>query len=176
MNITLKKITLTSILSCCALIAFVIENILPPIFIPGARIGLSNIFILVCLITLGIKYGFCALLIKIVLGSIFSGNISAMLYSLPSGLISFSIESFLIFYTKKFSLISISIVGAIINSLIQNIVFCIEINSFDYLAYLPYLTLIALFSGLLVGFITYLIIKRIPDKTIKTFLTKGDLI
>jgi hypothetical protein len=34
----------------------------------------------------------------------------------------------------------------------------------EYFAYLPYLTLIAIPSGILVGFIVYLLVKRLPLK------------
>jgi uncharacterized membrane protein len=48
------KITLTAILSALALITFLIESLFPPLFIPGARLGLANLFILIAIVILGV--------------------------------------------------------------------------------------------------------------------------
>ncbi len=161
-KITLK-ITITAILSALSLICFLIENLLPPIFIPGAKIGLSNVFILMAIFMAGYPYAFAVLLIKIVLGSIFSGNVSAMLYSLPAGLISIGLEIILI-RLKKFSILSVSVIGSVINLTVQNAVFCLITNTVEYFTFLPYLALIGVASGALIGIIVYLLQKFLPNK------------
>ena len=158
------KATLCAILTCLAIIAFTIENLFPPIFLAGARIGVSNIFILLSTILLGIPYGYFALILKILIGSLFSGNLMSIMYSLSAGLISLSVEIIIIFFVKKTSLVSASIVGAVINSAIQNVVFCLVTNTINYLVYLPYLSLISVVSGLIIGFTVYLLVKYIPNK------------
>ena len=158
------KTTLCAILTSLSVIAFTIENLFPPTFLAGARIGVSNIFILLSAIILGFSYGYFSLVVKILIGSLFSGNIMNIMYSLPAGLISLSVELVIIFYIKNTSIISASIVGAVINSTIQNVVFCLVTDTVSYLVYLPYLSLIGVISGLVVGFIVYLLVKYIPDK------------
>ena len=158
------KITLCAILTSLAIIAFTIENLFPPVFLAGARIGVSNIFILLSTIFLGISYGYCSLIVKILLGSMFSGNIMGIMYSLPAGLISLSVEIIVIFLIKKTSLVSASILGATLNSTVQNLVFCLVTDTVNYLVYLPYLALISVISGLIVGFSVYLLVKYIPNK------------
>ena len=81
---TTKKIALCGILSAFACIAFMIENLFPPLFIPGAKLGLSNLFVLLALITLGVKYAFFSLFAKVLVSCFFAGFASAM-YSLPAG-------------------------------------------------------------------------------------------
>ncbi len=162
------KIALCGLFSALGTVAFVIEGLFPPLFIPGAKLGVSNVFILLATIILGGGYGFCALIIKITLGSLFSGNISGILYSLPAGLISLSVEYLLLRFAKKISLPGVSVCGAVINSAVQNLVFCLITNTLSYLIYLPYLALIAVLSGLTVGFTVYLIIK-----VFRSYLDKG---
>ena len=106
------------------------------------------------------------LIIKILLGSLFAGNLSSIMYSLPAGIISFSVELFLIAYAKKTGVIAISVLGAVINTTVQNLAFCIYTNAFEYLIYLPYLSLIGIISGLIVGFTVYLILRRFPPKAV----------
>ena len=165
-NVRLYKLVLCALLSALALITFTIESLFPPIILPGARLGLSNVFILLCLILLGVPYAFSALVIKTIIGSLFAGNISMILYSLPAGAIALSIEIIILYFVKKSSIVSVSVAGAILNSALQNLTFCIVTGFIEYLSYLPYLTLIAIPSGVLIGFIVYLIAKRLPQKLV----------
>jgi heptaprenyl diphosphate synthase len=156
------RITLCAILSAFATLTFIIENLFPPLFLPGARLGLSNIFVLISAILLGGKYGFATLITKTIIGSLFSGNMSALMYSLPAGILALTVQIIIIYYVKNTSTVCASIVGAIINTTSQNVIFCIVTNTMEYLAFLPYLATIGVFSGLLVGFAVYLILPRLP--------------
>ncbi len=167
-NLTLRKITYTAILTALATLAFMLESLFPPIILPGARMGVSNAFILICTLLVGYKYGFCCLILKILIGSLFSGNISSMMYSLPAGLISLVIECILLFIVKKVSIPAVSVAGAVINSTVQNLVFCSVTGVPEYLFYLPYLSLIAILSGLVIGFTVYLAVKKLPQKLFLT--------
>ena len=119
---SVKKIVFTAVLACLALITFMIESLFPPILVPGAKLGLSNLFILTALIFLGSFEAIAVFIVKIILGSIFSGNISALLYSLPSGVVSLTVEILLIRKIKT-SVLSASALGAIINNAVQLTVF-----------------------------------------------------
>lgn len=163
---TLLKIATAGIFSAFATLTFMLENLFPPIILPGARMGLSNVFILLSAIILGGVYGYSTLVVKIVLGSLFAGNISSIMYSLPAGLISFTIELFLITYVRKTGIVAISVFGAVINTTIQNLAFCLFANAKEYLIYLPYLSIIGIISGLIVGFTVYLILRRFPPKAV----------
>ena len=161
MNIKLKKLTLCALLTAFAVLSFTLENLFPPLVLPGARMGISNIFILLSAIYLGAPYGFATLIIKITLGSLFAGNISAIMYSLPAGIISLSLELLLLTFIKKVSLVSVSVAGSVINVTIQNTVFCLVTGVTEYLGYLPYLALISVISGLIIGFTVYIVIKKV---------------
>jgi heptaprenyl diphosphate synthase len=161
MNVKLKKLTLCALLTAFAILSFTLENLFPPLVLPGARMGISNIFILLSAIYLGAPYGFATLIIKVTLGSLFAGNISAIMYSLPAGIISLSLELLLLTFIKKVSLVSVSIAGSVINVTIQNTVFCLVTGVTEYLGYLPYLALISVISGLIIGFTVYIVIKKV---------------
>lgn len=161
---TTYKVTLTAVLSTLATLAFMLESLFPPLFLPGARMGISNIFILVCAIIVGGRYAYASLIVKILIGSLFSGNISSMMYSLPSGLLSLSIEILIIYYVKNVSLLSVSVLGSVLNITVQNTVFCLVTGTIEYLSFLPYLASISVLSGLLVGLATHFIVKISPKK------------
>lgn len=158
------KLTLCALLTSLSIIAFTLENLFPPLFLAGARLGISNVFILLSTIVLGVGYGYATLIIKIIVGSLFSSNVSAIMYSLPAGLIALTLEIVIIYFVKSTSIVCTSIFGSVINSCVQNVVFCLVTDTTSYLVYLPYLALISVVTGLIVGFIVYLTLKRFPQK------------
>ena len=162
-NVT-YKFAATGILCALSLIAFILENLFPPLFIPGARMGISNLFILLAAVICGVWYGAGALVVKSVLGSVFSGNISAILYSLPAGVLGYAAEACVIYLTRKTSILSASVIAAVLNSAMQNLMFCAVTIDFSYIVYLPYLVLIGAISGAIVGTAAVIVLKRLPDK------------
>ncbi len=160
---TSLKCALTAIFTTLAIISFIIENLFPPIIFVGARIGVSNVFILLTLILLGEGYAFITLTLKTLLGSLFAGNISMIMYSLPAGAIALAVEILLSRFVKS-SIVATSTAGAVINIVIQNFTFCLITKTVEVLYYLPYLTIIATISGIIVGLTTFLIVKRLPKK------------
>lgn len=173
-RLTLRKIALCGIFTAFAVIAFTLENLFPPLILPGVRLGVSNVFILLSALTLGSVYGYATLIIKILLGSIFSGNVSSALYSLPAGIISLSLELALLMWTKKVSILATSVAGATLNVTVQNIVFCFVTGSMEYLAYLPYLSLLGAVSGVAVGFTVYLLIKKIKFPFLRNYINSKE--
>lgn len=161
---TAYKLAACGIYSALALIAFVIEGLFPPLFLPSARIGVSNLFILLAAITLGVKYGAATLIIKCVLGSVFSGNFSALMYSLPAGIIAYTAEISTLRFFKGSTVTAASALGAVINSVCQNAIFCIITESSEYFVYLPYLALTGLAGGLTVGIAATLILRILPER------------
>ena len=95
------------------------------------------------------------------------------MYSLPAGLIALAVEVILLFNVGKISIPAVSIAGAVINSAIQNVVFCLVTGVPEYLYYAPYLTLIAIISGLVVGLIVYFTIKSLPKKLFLSTIELG---
>ena len=161
------RLALAGLFASLATITFTLESLFPPIIIPGARMGLSNVFILLSALTLGYGYGVTVLAVKTILGSLFSGNISALMYSLPSGLIALTVQILLFYNIKHVSLLAVSVLGAVVNIVFQNIVFCLITKTIEYLAYSPYLALIGIISGLIVGLCVYTVIKKLPQNLIQ---------
>lgn len=161
MKVATKKLALASLLSALALLTFMLENLFPPLFLPGARMGLSNVFILLCAILLGGKYGFIVLIVKVVLGSLFSGNVSSLMYSLPSGIIALAVQVLLLRFSNEVSITAISVTGSVVNAVTQNAVFCLVMKSTAYLAYSPYLALCGVLSGAIVGIVVFFVVKKL---------------
>ena len=70
-----RNLILTAILTAFALVAFTIEAAIPPLTpIYGIKLGIANVFTLFALYALGTRYAAALLFLRIVLGSIFTGQ------------------------------------------------------------------------------------------------------
>ena len=87
----LRKLTFCAVLTAAALVTFVLESQIPPLTaVPGVKLGLSNIFTLFALEALGAGWALALLLIRVLLGSIVTGQMTALLYSLCGGFAAFA--------------------------------------------------------------------------------------
>lgn len=164
-KITAKKIAVMSLLTGLSLIMFIVENLLPPLFIPGAKLGLANIFSFAALIIYTPVEAFIILIARTLLGAIFAGNLSALLYSFTGGVVAMAVSS-LLMYTlyPKISVMAVSVTSAILHNLTQNVVFVFLSGTTLMFGYMPYLALIGIFSGAVVGGVTLVLFKGIPTK------------
>lgn len=162
MKIQARRLTRLAVLTALCLLAFLVEELLPPLIIPGAKLGLANIFILLCLIIYSLPEAILIVLCKCIVAGIF-GGVSQILYSLPSGIISVLISYLLIrFFSGQFGLLAICALSAAVHNLTQLAVFAI-ITKANVIYYAPYLTLAGIIAGAVTGAITYYIIKKFPS-------------
>lgn len=158
-----RRVATLGILVALSLITFILENLLPPIFLPGAKIGLSNIFTLLTLFMFGPIDAIILIVVRTTLGSLIVGNLISLVYSLSAGVISLFIAIILVrFVYPKISIVSISVTSAIIHNIVQTLVFCLMVENTYMISYLPYLALFGIASGLIVGALVYLLIHKVP--------------
>lgn len=159
-----KKIATVGALTALGLIAFMIESLFPPLPLPGAKMGISNIFSLLALIMYSPVEGFIVTAARTLLGGIFSGNVSTLMYSFTAGMISTGAAALMIYLGKgKFSLLAVSIASAVIHNMVQLAVYFLVTGIAATLSYAPYLALIGIGAGAVVGATSTIIIRLIPS-------------
>lgn len=162
-----KRITRIALFTAAALLLNLVESMLPPVlpFAPGAKMGLSNLVTLVAFIILGYTDAYLILLLRCLLGSMFAGNMSALIYSVPAGLLSLTVQILLYHFLFRFvSIMGISFIGAVIHNAVQVMVASIIVKT-NLMAMLPFMLLASVIAGLFVGITAFLIIKYLPKKT-----------
>lgn len=158
----LRKLTLTGVLTAAALVMFLLEAQLPPLTsIPGIKPGLSNIFTLFAMEALGSGWAFALLLVRITLGSVITGQMSAMLYSLAGGLAAFAVMLALRRALRGDRLWIKSVLCAAAHNLGQLTAASAVAGTSAIWYYLPVLTLAAILAGSLTGLCTQLILARL---------------
>lgn len=150
-----KYVCLVGLLISLGLILHVIESLIPlSHIVPGAKIGLANIASLLGLVMFGFKVGLMILIFRIVLGSILAGTLLSFGFfmSLSGGLLGFlMMAAVYLLGLGYFSLIGVSIAGALFHNVGQIFTAMFIISNFGLVYYLPYLAILALPAGLVIG-------------------------
>ncbi|MBU5440033.1 Gx transporter family protein [Tissierella sp. MSJ-40] len=166
----MKKIIFLSLLVSVGLALSVIESAMPmPVIVPGAKLGLSNMVILVTLVIFGFKEALIVGILKSLVFTLVTGSISSLFYSLSGAILS-CILMFLVYkyFPSIFSLIGVSIFGAVAHNFAQVTIAVIIMNNMKIYSYLPILLLTSLFTGYFVGLASIFIVKNLK-KTFNVF-------
>ena len=156
-----KRLTVLSLLTAAALIAFIIEMRLPDIRIPGVKLGLANIFTVYAVYRFSGKEVFLLLVTRIVLGSLFSSNFSAIIYSLAGGMLCLCGMLLLRKIISESYLWLCSIFGAILHNTGQIGAAVLMTGTPAVLAYYPYLLVSGSIAGLFTGLCAQFVVKRL---------------
>lgn len=150
----MRKIIFLAILTVLALIISLFESIIPlPILVPGMKLGLSNIVILVTLVCFGFKETIVVAVFKSVLQVLATGIVSSFFYSFIGIVFSVISMGIALKLNKNhfLSLIGISEIGALMFNIGQILVASVILNNFKIFSLLPFLTFTGIFTGYFVG-------------------------
>ena len=151
-KMTTKRIALDAVLTAIALIIFIVELQFPDISpIPGIKLGLANVISLIAIFEIRPADAFIVLLLRIVMGSIFSGRIMAMMYSLVGGLLCFAVTLLLKRFVSESRLWVCGVIGAICHNLGQILVAMAITRTPELLSYLPILVASGIITGAFTG-------------------------
>jgi len=159
----LKRYVFLSLLTAGAMILSIIEGMIPlPFIAPGARLGLANIVTLTVIVIFGFKDSLLVVILRCILMMFVAGNPISFIYSITSGLTSVIIMYISLKYTGKyFSLIGISVLGAMTHNASQITVAAIMFENLSMYTYLPIMSLVSIFTGCFVGYTSIYITRNL---------------
>ena len=158
---SIQKISFISIFTTLALIMSYIEMQIPNIImIPGAKLGLANIVIVVVLYQYGLKESSLINLLRIVIINTIFGSIISFTYAFVGGFLSLLLMYFLK-KCNKFSYSFVSIIGGLSHNIGQIIVAIVITNTKELLYYLPMLIVFGIISGVVIGVISSVILNKL---------------
>ena len=153
-----KKLTISALLVALAMILSYVEVLIPFNFgIPGIKLGLANLVVVVALYLLNARQALMISVVRILLVSFTFGNMAALLYSITGGLLSFAVMV-LCRRIKGLSTMSVSVAGGISHNIGQILVAVFVVKNLNLLFYLPVLMIAGIITGLLIGLVAGLII------------------
>ncbi len=147
-----------------AMILSFVESQIPAfVAIPGVKMGLANIAVVFVLYTLGWKEAVLISLIRVVLVSLLFGSFASLFYSLAGAVLSLT-GMIILKKAGLFSPVAVSVSGGVLHNAGQILMACILLGTNVIRYYLPFLVLSGTISGIVIGILAAVLVKRIPVK------------
>ena len=160
MQLRTRKTAVLGLLIALSLIFSYIESLIPvPLVVPGAKLGLPNALIVLVLYAYGGRDAMIVNGARILLSGFMFGNMFSIVYSLAGALFSF----FVMVLAKKsnlFSIKAVSILGGVFHNVGQIIIAAFLVSGISVMAYLPFLLVAGVVTGLCNGILAETIYKR----------------
>ncbi len=160
-----KKIAQIGVLIALAFVLSYLESCLSfNVNIPGIKLGIANVVVLVALVCFGAKTAAFVSVIRVVLTGLTFGNAYAFSYSI-FGAVGSLLVMMMLKGRKNISLKGMSIAGAIAHNICQVLTAVIILdNKWLLIGYLPILLVAAVVTGMITGVLGEIIVKRLNLK------------
>ena len=159
-----RTVALSGILIALALIFGYVERLIPmPVPVPGIKLGLANLVTLTGLFFLSPVQVFIILISRILLSGFLFGNLSAVLYSLAGGILSFFVM-LLVKQSKKTTGLGVSIAGGTAHNVGQFIVASLVLNTKALIYYFAPLIIAGALCGAVLGGLNLAITKYLQGR------------
>lgn len=158
-----SRVAYFGVFTALALIFSYVETLIPINFgIPGVKLGLANLIIVVALYKLPLQEVYLLSIVRILLSGFIFGNYFSILYSLAGGLLSLSVTA-LLKRRNSFSVMGISVAGGVFHNVGQMTVAMLVVETFSVAYYFPVLMIAGLVTGLLIGVLSNEMLKRLKN-------------
>ena len=155
------RVAMTAIMVALAMIFSYVEALIPINFgIPGIKLGLANLVVVVALYTLNWPLAALIALVRIILSGLLFGNLASLVYSLAGGFLSFVVMA-LLKKIKGFSVIGVSIAGGVCHNIGQIVAAWFMLGSFKIVYYLPVLIISGAVTGVIIGILSKICLTRL---------------
>jgi heptaprenyl diphosphate synthase len=158
-----QRLAQIALLATLALVLGYLESLVPlPISIPGVRLGLGNICVLLALYLLDTKSALLVMVVKVVVSALLFGSPMAIIYSTAGAVLSFC-GMWLLKRWEKVNIVAVSIVAAVLHNTAQVLVAAALLAIPAVLFYLPALVIVACATGTLTGTVALGVLNALPN-------------
>lgn len=158
-----NRVAYFGVFTALALIFSYVESLIPiQLGIPGVKLGLANLIIVIALYKMRLSEVFLLSIVRILLSGFLFGNYFSILYSLAGGLLSLAVMA-LLKKTGDFSVMGISMAGGVFHNVGQLVVAMLVVETFSVGYYLPVLLVAGLVTGFLIGVAAGEMLKRLVN-------------
>ena len=158
-----SRVAYFGVFTALALIFSYVETLIPVnLGIPGVKLGLANLIIVVALYKMRLSEAYLLSVVRVLLAGFIFGNYFSIIYSLAGGILSLTVMALL----KKwggFSLQGISIAGGVFHNIGQLIVAAVVVETFSVTYYFPVPLVAGLLTGLVIGIVAEMMLKRLVN-------------
>ena len=157
-----KHIAFLGLILAFAVAAGYFERLIPPAIpaVPGIKLGLPNIAVIVLMYIKDYKTAFILNILRVMISGFLFTGIWGMIYGLSGALLSFIVMAALK-KTDKFGTAGISAAGGVFHNLGQICVAALLVNNIKLFYYFPVLILFGTITGIIIGYLAGLLINRL---------------
>ena len=150
-----SRVATTALLATLALIFSYVEAIIPiPIAVPGVKLGIANLAVLIALYRFDFRYALSINLIRIIVSGLLFNGLFGALYAMSGGILSLLVM-WILKKTNLFSIVGVSMAGGVAHNMGQILVASILVSDLRMFMYLPVLMFSGIISGIIIGIIAY---------------------
>lgn len=158
-----RRLAFGAMFTALALIFSYVEFLVPlPVPVPGIKLGLANLVIIIAIYRMSFKYAFTINCVRIIASGLLFSGVFGMLYSFAGGILSI-VVMYVLYRTGRFSIVGISMAGGVMHNLGQLLTACLIVSNIRLMSYFAVLLFSGLISGILIGIVAYNIEKSLPQ-------------
>lgn len=163
-----RKISYCAMLVALAMIFSYVEVLIPINFgIPGMKLGIANLVVIVGLYLLKPGEVFIISVVRILLIGCLFGNGMSVIYSLAGGVLSFGVM-LLMKQFKGFSMVGVSMAGGVSHNVGQLLVAALTVANLRIFYYMPALMIAGVVTGMLIGVVGRKVLNAVKKIGVKT--------
>lgn len=156
-----KQVAITAMMTVLAMAISYVERMIPfHLAVPGIKLGLANVVILISLYLFGTKIAFFVDLLRIFMISFLFTGVYGLIYSLSGGMLSFGMMV-LLKKCHRFGIIGVSVGGSVLHNTGQILAAMLLMTTTSLIYYLPVLIITGTVTGLLIGLFAGLLLKKL---------------
>ena len=161
-NMQRQKTAVLGLLAAAAVILGYVESLIPVFAgVPGIKLGLANLAVLFVLQRFSWREADMISAVRILVIGFLFGNMFSILYSLAGASLSLAVMAILLHHSSC-SLPLVSVAGGISHNIGQLVIAMLLVHNASLVFYAPALLISGVLTGLVIGFLTVEVRRRIP--------------
>ena len=160
-----SKVAQYGLFAALAILMGYVEMLIPlPLLVPGMKLGLANVIIVIVLYHIDTKSAFFISLVRVLMSGLLFQGFAGLLYSLAGALLSLAVMA-LLKKTGKVSITGVSVMGGVFHNVGQIIVAAVGVEKIKMAYYLPFLLVTGVVTGFVIGAVARLALGYLQRRT-----------
>lgn len=160
-----SKVAQYGLFAALAILMGYVEMLIPlPLLVPGMKLGLANVIIVIVLYHMDAKSAFFISLVRVLMSGLLFQGFAGLLYSLAGALLSLAVMA-LLKKTGKVSITGVSVMGGVFHNVGQIIVAAAVVENIKMAYYLPFLLVTGVVTGFVIGAVARLALGYLQRRT-----------
>ena len=160
-----SKVAQYGLFASLAILMGYVEMLIPlPLLVPGMKLGLANVIIVIVLYHMDTKSALFISLVRVLMSGLLFQGFAGLLYSLAGALLSLAVMA-LLKKTGKVSITGVSVMGGVFHNVGQIIVAAAVVENIKMAYYLPFLLVTGVVTGFVIGAVARLALGYLQRRT-----------